>query len=110
MGHGLSCTLPTGALIFCAASQYRAAQQLMVGLELQQRHVFITESLEYLIEDALLRIPCRQRPSRRRRRTIIGPLPEAMVVATSRSFVRVIARQLDASAVVQSTPTAPNPR
>eukprot|EP00928_Gymnodinium_smaydae_P030840 TRINITY_DN22812_c0_g1_i1.p1 TRINITY_DN22812_c0_g1~~TRINITY_DN22812_c0_g1_i1.p1 ORF type:complete len:455 (+),score=53.96 TRINITY_DN22812_c0_g1_i1:59-1366(+) len=108
--HGFNCVLPGGTLIFCAPSQYRAAQQLLIGRDLQRRHVLVTESLEYLVEDALLNIPCRQRPSRNRKRDVVGPLPCSVVVATSRTFIGILQRQLDASAVVQSTPTAPNPR
>lgn len=94
-GHGLPLTMPTGALVFCAPSQYRAAQRLMVGRDLRRRHVLVAESLEYLIEAALLNIPCRRRPSRRRSRNIIGPLPAALVTATSRSFIGVLPRELD---------------
>merc|ERR1712136_544927 len=84
-----------GALVFCAPSQNRAAQRLMVGRDLRRRHVLVAESLEYLIEAALLSIPCRRRPSRRRSRNIIGPLPAALVTATSRSFLGVLPRELD---------------
>jgi len=40
-GHGLPLTMPTGALVFCAPSQYRAAQRLMVGRDLRRRHVLV---------------------------------------------------------------------
>jgi len=50
---GLPCQLPTGALVFVETCQYDAVRHALDGKVLRSSDVIVTESLEYLVEEAL---------------------------------------------------------
>merc|ERR1712118_350355 len=59
---GYSCELPEKALIFVKPEQYETTKRALLNEEVHPFHIIVTESVEYLVDEALAEIPCRRRP------------------------------------------------
>lgn len=103
--HGFDCVLPTGTKVFAHPTQYRACFQAIVGRSLSHSHVLVVQSLEPLVQAAVGRIRSKEKV-RRKSREPVGAVPEPWQVKYERTFLCVVSRDLDGSAVVQSTSAA----
>lgn len=60
--HGLSFVLPEQALMLVTPAQYADARRALKDIELHPFHLIVAEQFDYLIEEILADIPCKQRP------------------------------------------------
>jgi len=59
---GHPCELPSGALVFVPPEIYVETSHALNGVELRPYNVVIAESLEYIVEEVLIKMPYRKRP------------------------------------------------
>jgi len=59
---GFHCELPCGALMFVSPADFLTTVSKLEGTELRPYHVVVGESLEYLINEILARMPFKKRP------------------------------------------------
>jgi len=102
--HGYSYELPSQALVFVHACQYREVMAMIAGQNLKQSHVLVSNSILYLVEEALSTIPSRQRPSRSQ--VVVGVMETHFLIGVKRTLIGVIPRHLAPSEVTQSTTEA----
>merc|ERR1712080_174911 len=105
---GFPCERPGGSFLVCEPPQDHGALRLLNRLELNKNDVVIAESLCYLVDEALATIPSRRRPKTTRK--AVGTVLDLLICEVRRTFLGYFPRKLAASAVVQSTAHAPNPR
>jgi len=129
--HGRSCELPEKALVFVKPWQYDAVRRSLVGVEVHYFHIIISESYEYLVEEALQNFPRRQRAKvkHQHRRALtrepfeaeeraVSLMPEPlevehrfasfedMSIVEARSFLCIAPTLMPANQVTQSTTEA----
>lgn len=62
---GYTCHHQSGALVFIHYQQFHDVERALDGIELHPFHIIITETLEYLLDEILSEMPCRQRPRKK---------------------------------------------
>jgi len=102
--RGYSYELPSQALVFVHACQYREVMGMIEQRRLKQSHVLVARSLLYLVEEALSMIPSRRRPSHTQE--AVGELKPPFLIGVIRTLIGVIPRPLAPSEVTQSTTEA----
>jgi len=60
--NGFSFVLPEQALMVVTPAQYADARHALKDIELHPFHLIVAEQFDYLIEEILAEIPCKQRP------------------------------------------------